>query len=890
MDTALAHIYSDEVSEFNAIGAPTPSIDTTDWPLTANLVDPTNPSSFVNNPNLLVTSQITTHGYVEIEFMLDNNYWGINMQFGNNPNGVQLRQGISHLINKNVFVNQQGDIKGLAFAIDSPVPAAPCVGACPQPTFTNPNSCLWDGNYTETGSICTQTGGPPAGTAYNCGAVGVTVSCPTGTTTGTVNFAWQPQIGSADFCAAAAHFITAFRHAGIGNLQENANCVLQPPAGQSAFPTAITSNPVDLWETLDHHPRFELGVSIAQELCGLWTGALTTGCNYPGTPIPAVTISPKEVISTFCGFTTSTTGVNPCWWIATAGFGSVFPIDQSIYFGYNSRFVSGVCTGPTNCITQPTGPCSAASVPTPSAADYMYLCNPSYDTASANVEFAADVFSAFSQATNAMDIFGREAYTIPIWTDINQNAYLKNWSHILNSDGSGTFPASQFTWLNDYSATPVVSGQLRQGFKQTTRSLNPYIGTTIWDAAILSNIYDTPLIENPLNNGQLLDWMTTSHAVIPNSQLGYPQCAPPPATPIQPCYPASAVENLRLILRDDIFFQDGRQLTGFDVKFAYTTLDANGAFFGTSLGPMTCAHDANRNILFNCTDGVTVKSKNVVDIHLDSFGPFTTTTLGTTFVFPGRYWSANCPGSIWDANASQGNVPDSCMTLDPSKAGFSYDPIANHNLVGSGPWECADILGGTGAVGFGCSDTGTQNPPVDHTYTLTRYGKGQVPGSSAVGQYFRSFGTLADYLWAGAIGDTAMDTITESALDACNTPSQPTPTLGQTSGCGHWQQGIGQPNGLGRIAQTQVNIFQRFGFLNWVAPQTWAEPPCSAPGVCTGATTPPDLMDQFASSPTPFYEGVNTLYASASLRNGVAVGCATAYNPTSASTSGGFDC
>src|SRR5690349_20655664 len=67
MDTMLAHIFSDEVSEFNAIGAATPVIDTTDFPLTRNLLDPGNPSSFVNNPSLLVISPVTSHGYYELE-------------------------------------------------------------------------------------------------------------------------------------------------------------------------------------------------------------------------------------------------------------------------------------------------------------------------------------------------------------------------------------------------------------------------------------------------------------------------------------------------------------------------------------------------------------------------------------------------------------------------------------------------------------------------------------------------------------------------------------------------------------------------------------------------------------------------------------------------------
>lgn len=879
MDTIRAQIFTDQAAEGVALGS---SVDLTDFPLSAGVL----PGDVIN-PNLLVTSPVVAHGYYELEFHLGNNFWGIPFQFGNNPNGIQIRQGISHLINKETFNFSQYDISGLAHVIDSPVPYGINVGAN---RVTTPDSCNWDQNFTETGGVCAQPGGPPGGVAYNCASTSITATCPVGTITGTVNYPWQPQIGSADFCAAATHFITAFNHASLGTLQENASCVLQPPVGQTSFPVAITSHPVDFLVRVDHHPRYELGISIAQEVCGLWTGALTTGCNFPGSTTPAVTVHTGPITS-FCGLTTSTTGVNACWWIYTAGFDGVFPIDRSLYFGYNSRFVSGVCLTIINCITAnpglgSPGPCSVNSTPTAAATNYIYLCNPQYDIASSNLEFAPDIGTASAQATNAMDIFGKGAFTIPIWTDTIRMAYLSGWQRVLNTDGAGIFPATQFTWLNDYNPTPAVTGTARQGFSQTTRSLSPYVATTDHDRAILSNIFDSPLIENPLNNGQLFDWMSTNHAMIPNSQLGYPQCAPPPVAPVQPCYPASAVTSLRLNLRNDVFFQDGRQLTGFDIKFAFATLAANGAALGATLSPMSCARATNGTILFNCVDGITVKSKSVVDIHLDNFGPFTTLSLGTTLVFPGRYWSAICQGSTWDTFAAMGDVPDSCMTLDPTKSSVAYDPIANHVLVGSGPWECADVQGGTGGIGFGCSDTGTQNPPAGHAYALTRNGKGRFPGSSAVGTYFRSSGSLALYLWAGAIGDTAQDTITGSILQGCNVLTQPSPTLGQTSGCGHWQQGIGQLGGLGLITQSQVNIYQRFLFVNWVAPYTWAVPPCSPPTSgpisCTGLTNPMDRMHVLPGS--TLYEGQYSLYPAA------VVGCGNIFDPTKGLSSGGYDC
>jgi hypothetical protein len=514
-------------------------------------------------------------------------------------------------------------------------------------------------------------------------------------------------------------------------------------------------------------------------------------------------------------------------------------------------------------------------VPTPAASDYIYLCNANYDTASKNVEFAADVATAFSQATVATNTYGQGAYSIPVWTDINQNAYLPNWQRVVNTDGAGIFPFSGFTWLSDYNANPTLSGTIRQGFKQTTRSLSPYIETTIWDAAILNNIYDSPLVENPSNNGQLLDWMTRSSIILSNAALGYGQCSSPI---VQPCFPAGTVANIRLNLRSDVFWQDGRQVTGYDVKFAWATLDANGAFAGSGLAPMVCTTS------LHCTDGISVPNKSVVDVHLNAIGPFTKFSVGTTFVFPGRYWSASCPTTTWDTAIAGGSVPDSCMTLSPSKAGFAFDPIANHVLVGSGPWQCGTVSSLTGS-GL-CSSTGTQNPAVSGTYTLTRYGKGQIPGSAAIGSYFRSSGSLALYLWSGAIGDSTQDSITGSEISGCNSPTTIFQPLGSTGGCGHWQQGIGVPNGYGAVTSNQVNIFQRFLFVNWVSPFSWATPPCAfttgTPSLLQcAAGSPPDNMASLTGN--ILYEGVNTLMPAST------AGCNTAYNPTSP-TSGGYDC
>src|SRR5437899_12562355 len=106
---------------------------------------------------------------------------------------------------------------------------------------------------------------------------------------------------------------------------------------------------------------------------------------------------------------TSTTGVSPSWGMYTAAYASpvgALPFDHSLYFQYNSRFVSGI-----PAIKSPTGPCSANSAPTVSAPDYIYLCDPIYDSLTNSMDFASSTSSAINFAVQAEDSFGSHAST-----------------------------------------------------------------------------------------------------------------------------------------------------------------------------------------------------------------------------------------------------------------------------------------------------------------------------------------------------------------------------------------------------------------------------------------------------------------------------------------------
>jgi hypothetical protein len=795
MDTELATIFTDESAEYTNIQTPSPSIDFTDWPLTASLT-----SSFIPNPNFLVSAKVSSHSYFEIEFMLANNFWGVNFNYGKDPNGIQIRQGIAHLTDKVTFVTSDPNIGGAGSAIDNPVP--PSNGGLPTP-----NPCAWDASFPETGTNCIV--GSPGGTAYHIPS------------TEGVNFAWQPTLGSQDFCAAAQHFVNA----GLATGRDPTTCVL------TGISSSVSSHTVTFFVRSDDPARLDLGDALAQEICALFGQGFISSC----TPYLQTVEGP---ITAFPGFTTSNTTVNLSWGMYTAGFASVYPFDSSLYFEYNSRFVSGISS-----IHPPAGSCSAQSVPTFSASNYMYLCNPAYDNMTSRMEFAPCItasgdplpgstsngpggncsstsqLSAVSAGVQAENLFGQGAYTIPIFTTSQQYGYLKGWSRAINNEGQGI--PNYFTWLNAYNPTPAQPGTIRQGFKQPTRSLNPYIASTVWDFYIIGNIYDSLDVANPLSNGQILNWMGNSAIQLRNSDLGYNA-------------PANTVSSFRFSLRSDLFWHDGRQVTPWDVKYTILTLQATGAYQGSVLSPVT---------------GVTIVGPHQFDINVKAVGPFTLLSLTSVTIIPGRYWST-CSGGTWDGYVSTGRVPDTCMQADPNKITATYDPLSNGILVGSGPWECKNSAG---IIGAGCSSTGFMNPPPGQSYTLTRFGKGLAPASSTSGNYFRSAGDLALWIWSQENDVTPIAPV--SAVSLCfNQPLN-------FGSCAHWQQGIGASS-TGIVGTNQISIVELRYNLNWVSPKNWAT----------------DAPLGIGALPPVLYEGSSTLNPAS------VAGCTAAY-PT-----GGYDC
>jgi ABC-type transport system substrate-binding protein len=833
MNTLQVSIFTDDAAEYINLQSSTPTVDFVDSPC------PGTPTTLVcgtltNSPNFLVTSPIAQVSYYEIQFMMANTFWNCNFNYGNNVTGNfpdcgrQIRQAFAHLIDKNSFTANQPTIAGTASPVDNPVPTTN-IGGLPSP-----NPCGYDKSFSQSGPKCVVGG--TGGTAYRLG-----------NSTGANGIPWLYAPGSADLNAAAQHFVNA----GVASGFNPTTSILTGPVSGTT-PGFITR--------ADVAPLKDLGESLASQICYLFTGSYTQPCSpyltifsCPGVPI---NICPDAL-------PTSTTTVNLSWWIYPAAFISAPFFDDSLYFRFNSRFVSGVPS-----IQPPNGPCSSQATPTSSASDHVYLCNSTYDGLSAQTETAPCLtapgdpangsasnlptapgngicpgtgqLSAYSAGVQAEAYFGANVFTIPVFERTVQYGYLNNgWFGDINGVINGL--PNYFTWLNVYNLTPTVQGTIRQGYAETTHEVNPYLATAVRDRYIVNNVYDSLYAPNPLSPGELINWMTASTMQLSNSSLAYSA-------------PAHTLTTYRFTLRPDVFFQDSRPVTAYDVAFSYLSLVASGASIGAGSSMMT---------------GATVLNPRQIDIGVNSLGVFTLPNLAVLPILPARYWT-NAGGSAWDSavsacssgigcptaqytvsgstvNCSIGcsSFPVSLMTVNSNEITANFDPIASHIFIGSGPWQCGS---GTGLGGPSCSSTGGQNPPVGGSYTLTRFGNGLAPASSTSGLYFRSSGDLALWIWSQENDVNPIAAV--SAISLCF--GQPVNTTGS---CAHWQHGIGASS-TGIVGINQVSAVELRFNMNWVSPKEWA-------------TNPPLGIGAF---PPVLYEGSVTM------------------NPCSIDSVNGYDC
>ena len=236
------------------------------------------------------------------------------MNFGNDPPhafcvannsssscaGLNIRQGIAHLIDRNAFAVHDPAIIGGA-AIDSPIQKSN--GGLPSN-----NPCSWDilthGN--QAGANCVQGG--PGGTAWHVSAV---------THAGPGGAVFLADTHDTDFCIAAQHFVAAGLATGFNAQTLTTGCTL------TGINPAVGTHVVNLYVRGDNPPMLDFATGLAQAICALFGNGYVTDC-------PQLTFRSGTIPGSFPGFQTSPTIVKQDWVDACWRLLVHIPIRQTI--------------------------------------------------------------------------------------------------------------------------------------------------------------------------------------------------------------------------------------------------------------------------------------------------------------------------------------------------------------------------------------------------------------------------------------------------------------------------------------------------------------------------------------------------------------------------------
>src|SRR5579864_69905 len=398
------------------------------------------------------------------------------------------------------------------------------------------------------------------------------------------------------------------------------------------------------------------------------------------------------------------------WNLYTGGF-TLASLPDNTYGLFNTNFSGGTCFTPSSS----TPPAQAQPN------NYVFFCNPQLDTDTSAGEFgtSATVGPLFRRAT--VDALNN-AVDVPVYSGVDTFVELNGWnfqqctgspcantqSSIVSTIGLGTetpfavmLNARQVPGYAPSSTTFTPGGGnpnlIRYGFSQTTTQLSPFQYTTVWEANVVTLVFDSMLNVNPLTYvgaGQLSDWQTTSHTSTFSSTA---TCSSPGTGPVTGC--TTQIWHLR----NDLKFQDGNPVTANDVAYSILSeRDVPSANLGPTVANVVSAQG------LDCGHGQPCKTLQVI-LALQS--PFYESQVGTALILEQALWQPYC-GTVSGAGGLAGNgIPNAstsqCATL-------SFDPMTANNpltntpgiFIGDGPFNCVAPAGSpnAGNLGGGCTE------------------------------------------------------------------------------------------------------------------------------------------------------------------------------------------
>jgi peptide/nickel transport system substrate-binding protein len=328
-------------------------------------------------------------------------------------------------------------------------------------------------------------------------------------------------------------------------------------------------------------------------------------------------------------------------------------------------------------------------------------CNKdAFNNAADGVQYANTQDDAVSNARTAQEVFCDAILGIPVFSNSGYKAMSRtyvggeeqngeDWYGMVNWGGYGIDNA--YSFMNMHTSDHEYGGRIRYGLKTSDiRQLNPLFSEWLWDNMVLDLIGYEGLVARDPYTMEYVPWVAKSFSIGTYKHAIYGTCT-----------------KVVFTLRNDVYFQDGHQLTIEDVYFTY--LEAADILYSRGIAPPWWINNVQNILSFSILDPLSF------EVLLNVKSIFAIGWIGGNRILPRHIWEPICKGAI---------APKSGLPWDSTS--FAPDP----NLIGSGAWRLDEYVGTDhillqankpgSTVDTGISDSNANSQPVTSAYGFFR--------------------------------------------------------------------------------------------------------------------------------------------------------------------------
>ena len=269
--------------------------------------------------------------------------------------------------------------------------------------------------------------------------------------------------------------------------------------------------------------------------------------------------------------------------------------------------------------------------------NYPGFVNSTFDEFAEIIKSASTFEGVREAAFEAQVILAEQVPGIPLYGHIGVKAYSADWTGLVNMVGVGI--NSWWSTLNMHPANVASGGVIEYGIKSDIESLNPLTATWTYTWEVLDKIYETPYLYNPYDLSEDWGWLAESWEI---------------EDWVSPTTGAGSKVTFHFV--DYATWHDGEPFTAEDLKFTYEYITE----FGVPRYLPNVAY----------IEKIVLVDDYTLEVYQNTTSLFAFHYLNGVPVLPQHIWED--VGAGWQ----------------------DYDPVAEGELIGLGPWKFVEYVPG----------------------------------------------------------------------------------------------------------------------------------------------------------------------------------------------------